>query len=135
MVTAASTDCVEIIYLPQGRCVRPCPGFHAQLITTGCRAADHPAAERVGNCAISQRQQQYVADTTPAPPRLPSLETVPASTVYVVPSSPTYYSFYDPWPYWYDPCLTGTQLIGTHISRSAFAGAIAAITTIERLLR
>jgi len=26
--------------------------------------------------------------------------------------------------------LTGTQLIGTHISRSAFAGAIAAITTI-----
>jgi len=24
------------------------------------------------------------------------VETVPASTVYVVPSSPTYYSFYDP---------------------------------------
>lgn len=31
------------------------------------------------------------------------LESPPASTVYVVPSTPTYYSFYDPWPYWYDP--------------------------------
>jgi len=42
---------------------------------------------------------QYVAP----PATTTFLETAPASTVYVVPSTPTYYSFYDPWPYWYDP--------------------------------
>jgi hypothetical protein len=38
-----------------------------------------------------------------APASTAFVETAPASTTYVIPSTPTYYSFYDPWPYWYDP--------------------------------
>lgn len=46
---------------------------------------------------FSASAPQY--DTPPPTPTV--FETAPASTVYVVPSTPTYYSFYDPWPYWY----------------------------------
>jgi len=42
---------------------------------------------------------QYVSP----PPTTAVVETAPASSVFVIPSSPTYYSFYDPWPYWYNP--------------------------------
>jgi hypothetical protein len=39
-----------------------------------------------------------------APPATTAVvETAPVSTPYVIPSTPTYYSFYDPSPYWYEP--------------------------------
>jgi len=55
--------------------------------------ADAPATEAAAS------SPQYSA-----PPSATAVEqTAPASTVYVVGNTPTYYSFYDPWPYWYDP--------------------------------
>ncbi|MBE0541440.1 MAG: hypothetical protein IH623_08650 [Verrucomicrobia bacterium] len=53
--------------------------------------------EAAPTTVFSDSAPQY--DTPP--PTTTVFETAPASTVYVVPSTPTYYSFYDPWPYWY----------------------------------
>jgi hypothetical protein len=57
-----------------------------------------PEAEIPATTAEASAPQYVTPPTTTA-----FVETTPASTVYVMPSTPTYYSFYDPRPYWYDP--------------------------------
>jgi len=63
-------------------------------------AAPQPAPQTAApEIATADNASQSVAPLTSTA----TVETVPASTNYVISSAPTYYSFYDPWPYWYDP--------------------------------
>lgn len=85
----------EIVYLRQ-------EGVSDRVLTAMLNQQPQAGAapllqEEAPTTVVSASAPQY--DTPP--PTTAVVETAPASTVYVVPSTPIYYSFYDPWPYYW----------------------------------
>jgi len=85
-----SLSATEILHLRQ-------EGVSDRVLTAmlGQRTADEPPPPPPPATTAEASAPEY---TTP-PETTAVVETVPSSTVYVA-TTPTYYSFYDPWPYW-----------------------------------
>jgi hypothetical protein len=88
----------EILYLRS-------EGVSDRVLATMLNPQSHaPDSHTAAPAATSGSDVPASAPQYVAPPATSVVEqTSPASTVYVVGTTPTYYSFYDPWPYRYDP--------------------------------